>query len=122
MHKICAGFESILEAKKALDKLRSMGYISAHLDIVENSREEFAQEMPYTRKSSMPGLLDLASRSAKYKPSQRLSLLNAASPIMGGFGPHHELPVPVATHLLVTVDNDKADEIKKLLSDFGGIV
>jgi hypothetical protein len=120
MSKVHANFQQMLQARKAVQALRDMGYVNAHLDAVEKFFDEHATEInvPGTHNAPSLSALVLKSRGQMYDIGK--GPLMAANPYVSGVGSYNELSDDSNTRLIVSVEDDKYDEVKKLITELGG--
>lgn len=122
MPKIEVCFKKMLDAKKAVGALREMGYKNAHLDAVDNVFSEYSEEITFT------GTTTVASLSALIlNPGGRLDDLGkapliAASPMISGFGSFEHVADNLRTRLIVKVEDDKLEEVRQTLREYGASV
>ncbi|MDP4094743.1 MAG: hypothetical protein Q8920_15470 [Bacillota bacterium] len=119
MPKIFADFARMVEARKTVEELKKMGYKDAHLDMAEKFSNEFASEInaPGTSRAVSLSALVLKSNGHIYNVGK--APLLAADPMVSGSG-HFEETADLNARLRVTVDDDKLDEIREILSKAGG--
>lgn len=121
MPRIYVDFESLKEARKAVEALKGMGYPDAHLDAVDRLFDEYAQEL------TDGGIPAGPSISAMTRPPRNKISGLAKGPVMQvdpmitGMGGLSEIGA-LNTRLRVTVGLEKVNEIKNMLKGMGGVV
>ena len=122
MERISALFQKIIDGRKAIEKLNSAGYKNARLDIADASLEEYSNEINITSFKTPSSLSTLVSKSETPILSINKSPLVASSPMVSGLSSSEEAH-NISTRLVVDVDDEeKGDEIKKLIRSLGGII
>jgi len=119
MPKIHADFTRMIEARKAVQKLKEMGFINAHLDIIEKFAAEGAEEINFAGSSNAVSLSSLVLKSNGHIVNVGKAPALASNPIVSGLGPSEESK-DISTRLYVTVDEEKLESIKKFLEQAGG--
>lgn len=120
MGKINVDFERMVEARKAVDYLRSQGYKDAHLDAADRFLGEYSEEINFVGSNALSlSALVLKSKGYLYSPDK--GPLIAADPMVSGMGTCEEMG-NANTRLRVSVEDDKAEEIKNILKQMGGTV
>jgi hypothetical protein len=121
MSTLQAAFERISEARQAIEALAGMGYTNAHLDAADNFRTEFSSELSQPGKRRIPSLSGLVLKSRGHMYGIDKASLLAVDPMVSGLGSCRDF-ADSNTRILVKVDDDKIDEVKKVIGEYGGIV
>ncbi|MCX7921109.1 MAG: hypothetical protein N3B21_03670 [Clostridia bacterium] len=120
MRKISVGFDNMLEATKAVEALKNMGYKQAYLDITESFYDEFSEEINFAGSTNAPSLSALVLKSNGHIYNIGKASLIAADPMVSGMGSYKEIQDDAHTRLFVNVDDEKVDDVKGILRSFGG--
>jgi len=121
MPKIRAFFDKMSEARKAAQMLKSMGFNDAHLDMMDSYNEEYSEETNSAGTEKATSLSALVLNSKGYTNSIRKAPLLSAQPMVSGMGLYEEI-YDISTQLLVSAEEGKVDEVKKIIREAGGRV
>ena len=119
MQKIDVYFEKMSQARKAVEKLKSMGYRNAYLDINDRNQTEFSAEINPAGSQNAMSLSSLVLKSKGFRNDASKGPLMASNPMVSGIGPVDDMADPGA-RLSVSVEDENAGIIRKLLMDMGG--
>ncbi|MCX8128645.1 MAG: hypothetical protein N3I35_00905 [Clostridia bacterium] len=119
MTNISAVFEKMGEGKKAVDALRETGYKRAYLDMVDNYLSEYSSEINFAGTRSAPSLSALVLKSDGHILNIDKGPLVASNPMVSGIGAYREM-ADAGTRLIVHVEDEKVEEVKKLIRSYGG--
>jgi hypothetical protein len=106
-------FDSLLEGKKALEKLKDLGYKKVYFDMVEKYNEEYSKELTESL-VSVPNLSSALLQSGKSKVNLEKSSLTASNPYVCGVGSLCELDGNKAISLYITYDTNQLEELKSM--------
>jgi len=119
MVKVYAKFDKILDAKNAVEVLKSMGYKNAHIDIADKFHAEFSSELgTSTKKATCLSDIFLNSKGKVYNIDK--APLLASDPIISGNGTY-DIMINANVHLQVNVEEKQIQELEKALTELGGI-
>ena len=121
MKKFHVDFESMLDARKALSALKEKGYQKVHLDMLENYMEEYSAEINVPGTVSAPSLSALVLKSRSFNQDASKAPLIAANPMVSGVGSYCELAGNPAVRLVVTVEDEKLDEVNGIIRSFESV-
>lgn len=121
MPKIRAFFERMSDAKKAAQTLKNMGYKDAQLDMIDRYNEEYSEEINFAGNENAPSLSALVLRSRGHSFDAGKAPLMSANPMVSGMGTYEEI-YDLGTQLLVSAEEGKFDEVKKIIAELGGMV
>ncbi len=119
MVKVYTKFDRIIDARKAVETLKSMGYHSAQIDIADKFYNEFSAELGISGKGADTNLSDVFLNSKSKPFNVDKGPLIASDPVMSGNGPN-DVMMDTNVHLLVNVDEKQLSDVEKKLSDLGG--
>jgi hypothetical protein len=111
-------FQNMLDAQRALEKLKEQGYKKSYLDMVEKYSEEYSEEIVIDSPLSVPNLSSAALRSGSCKAVLGKSPLAASNPSVSGVGSLCELSGNRATSLFVNIQENQTEEVKAILSEY----
>ncbi len=122
MERISAIFQRIIDGRKAIEKLKSVGYKNARLDIVDTSLEEYSNEINISSFRAAPSLSALVYKTETHILSNNKSPLVASNSMVSGLSSSEEIH-NISTRLVVDIDDkQEPDEIKNLIRNLGGII
>jgi hypothetical protein len=107
-------FDSMLEGKEALKKLKDLGYRKIYLDMVEKYNEEYSEELTAESPVNTPNLSSALLQSGKSKVNLEKSSLAASNPFVNGVGSLCELDGNKAISLYITYDTNQLEELKSM--------
>lgn len=119
MPKIFAKFERMAEAKAAVDKLRSMGFKGAYMDMSDKMLDEYSEELNPPGTEIGTSLSALVMNSTGVPHDASIAPLLAASPMVSGIGTFREI-ADQNSQLCVIAEEEKIEEIKQILRLLGG--
>ena len=119
--KIRANFGKMLDAQDAVRALRSLGYKGVHLDMIDKTYNEASEELIAEDTSSAIDLSALVLNMDLHSYDIDKAPLLAADPMASGVGSFREI-AGSSTHLVANIEDTKADEVKSIIRDYGGII
>ncbi|MDF2522672.1 MAG: hypothetical protein K0R31_313 [Clostridiales bacterium] len=122
MPKIEVCFKKMLDARKAVLALKEMGYKDAHLDALDNVFSEYSEEINVAGTDTGPSLSALVLNSGGRLDDVGRASLIAASPMVSGMGSFEQISENLKVRLIVKVEDDKMDEIRNTLKEYGASV
>lgn len=119
MTKFYVDFQSMLNARKAVDKLKAMGYHSAHLDLTSRFTTEYSTEINLPGTTKGPSLSRLVLKSGSSMFSVDKAPLIATHPMVSGMGSFSDITENLGARLIVNVEDGKLEEVKSSLRELG---
>lgn len=112
-------FSQIRQANETIKKLQSQGINGAFVDMNDHyiGDRDFSTNLPGT--SSGPSLSDLVLRSGLSSSDGGSNPLAAASPMVSGMGPFHEI-TDINCSVTVKVNENDVDRVKEVIRSMGG--
>lgn len=118
--KIEAYFRGIKNANGAAANLKKQGFKNAIVDINDHYEEFNSVVRPILPGTeNAPTLSRMILNSGPYIEDPSKGPLNAASPMVSGMGSFEEI-TDVNYKLTMNVDEDKAEEAKRIINELGG--
>lgn len=118
MQKVCAYFDSMCDARKAIKALNDMGCSSVHLDLAGAFEHEFATELAADGDST-PGLSSLAMRSSDHLYNLCKTSYITPGTCISGIGSAEDC-TDIAVKLFIKLDGEDPDEARRIIAEFGG--
>jgi len=121
MAKIRATFRQMSDARKTVQKLKEIGYKDAHLDMMDTYLEEYSEEIKSPGTENALNVSALVMNSSGFSRGTGKAFLSSLDPMASGFCVHEEM-FCIGARLFVSPEENKIDEVKRIISEYGGVV
>lgn len=118
--KVQGYFSGISEANAAVERLEIAGFQNAFVDINDHYIDDKNVQTNLAGTSAAPNLSELVLHSGENKANMGNSPLDAASPMVSGYGKYEDVAKGAKYIVNVDVDGSNSSEAEEIIKAMGG--